>query len=286
MKHPLFNKVAILGLGLIGGSLALDLKAKRLARQVLGYNRSAKGRRIALRRKACDQVFSDPRRAVAGADLVVLATPVQHIPLLVTAIFPYLKSGVILTDVGSTKEQLVRAVKKRLPSQATFIGGHPVAGTEQTGMASAERDLFAGRWWLFTPASGKKNSPALKKLLALVKALGGKGGVMGAAEHDEILGAVSHLPHILAYALVDAVLGFKKGKVGRYAARSFRDVTRIAASSPEMWRDIALDNPRAILQWIGRFQSSLTRLRSLVSRGDARGLERFFARAAKLRNQL
>lgn len=284
MKKFPFNTVAILGLGLIGGSLALDLKARRLCRRVVGYNRSAKGRAAAKRRKACDAVFARPEDAVVGADLVVLATPVRHIPKLARAIAPHLKAGAVVTDVGSTKEGLVKAVERALPRSAVFIGGHPIAGTEHSGMDAAEKNLFAGRWWILTP--GKKNAKAAARLKALARGLGAKVAVLAPREHDRFLAAVSHLPHVAAFSLVDAVWGFQGGRAIRYAGGSFRDVTRVAASSPEMWTDIALENRTAILDLTARFQKSLSRLRALIARGDAAGLQAFFAAASRARKKL
>ncbi|MCC7344682.1 MAG: prephenate dehydrogenase/arogenate dehydrogenase family protein [Deltaproteobacteria bacterium] len=281
----LYNNIAILGLGLIGGSIALDLKKRRLAKRVVGYNRSAPSRRAALKRRACDAVISDPVAAVRDADLVVLATPVRHIPELLRKIAPGLKKGAVVTDVGSTKENIVRRAKKLLPKGVIFVGGHPIAGTEKTGMASALEGLFEGRWWVFTPdsAAGKR---AAKRLRRLAKALGAKSLAMSPKEHDEILAAISHLPHMLAYALVHAAMGLQKGKALKLSGSSFRDVTRIAASSAQMWTDIGLDNHRGILRMIDRHEQFLKKLKSLLAKRDAKGLEKFFESAARVRRKL
>ncbi|HKX13129.1 MAG TPA: prephenate dehydrogenase/arogenate dehydrogenase family protein, partial [bacterium] len=241
---PLFQKIAILGLGLIGGSLALDLKRLGLAKTVVGYNRSAASRRAAQRRQACDEVFADPKKAVAGADLVVLAVPVRTIPTLAKLIAPYLKKGAIVTDVGSTKEALNARVKKVLTKEVSWIGGHPIAGAEKTGMISAEAGLFKDRWWILTP-EGKGGATA--KLRLLLQIIGAKVKVMKAAEHDRVLAAASHLPHLLAFSLVQLAAKPNRRKTLELAGSSFRDATRVAASSPEMWVDICLDNRKALL---------------------------------------
>ena len=282
---PLFQNVAILGLGLIGGSIALDLKKGRLAKRVVGYNRSPASRRSALQRRACDAVTADPIEAVREADLVILATPVRTTPVLLRQIAPYLKRGAILTDVGSTKENVVREARKILPKTIPFVGGHPIAGTEQTGMSSALRGLFEGRWWVFTPDSPPAKKAALR-LCRLVKAMGAKPVILSPKKHDEVLAAISHLPHMLAYALVHAAKGLQKGRALKLSGSSFRDVTRIAASSALMWTDISIDNHREILRMIARHEKVLGQLKTLLAKRDARGLKIFFNAAAQVRRKL
>jgi prephenate dehydrogenase len=284
---PSFPKVAILGLGLIGGSIALDLKKRRLARHITGYNRSAASRRLALRRKACDAVFSDPSKAVQDADLVILATPVRHIPALARQIAASLKPGALVTDVGSTKEKIAAQVRRALKKENLFVGGHPIAGTEHSGMAAAVAGLFQDRWWILTPNSNDaKTKGAVAQLSALWKKLGAKVQVMSPREHDQILAGISHLPHMMAYSLMHAVMAFQKGVALRFAGSSFRDVTRITASSAEMWTDICLENRAALLKWVQSFEKVLTKLKKGIAKGDARALQRFFSTAAKTRSQL
>lgn len=285
MKQP-FPQVAVLGLGLIGGSIALDLKKNRLAKRVVGYNRSAASRRSALRRKACDAVFSDPTKAVAGADLVILATPVRHIPALAKQIAPYLKPGAVVTDVGSTKEKIVVQAGRFLKSGNPFVGGHPIAGTEQSGMAAAVSGLFQKRWWILTPVADSKSRQAVIRLSGLLKKLGARVTVMTPREHDRILAAVSHLPHMVAYSLMHAVMPYKKGRALRFAGSSFRDVTRITSSSAEMWTDICLENRDSILAWIQSFETILSKLKRNLAKGKAKELNRFFSKAAKTRSQM
>jgi cyclohexadieny/prephenate dehydrogenase len=287
VKKNLFDKVAVLGLGLIGGSIALDLKSRRLCKTLNGYNRSRGGRIAAQRKKACDQTFARPEAAVRGADLVILATPVQHIPRLAKQVAPFLKAGAVVTDVGSTKAGIVKKISRALPRGVAFVGGHPIAGTDKSGMTAAQKNLFAGRWWLFTPGPRNQESlRALKKLQSLAEALGAKTAVLSPGEHDRILAAISHLPHLTAYSLVDAVLSFRKGRAIRYAAGGFRDFTRIAASSPEMWTDICLENRAALLAMLSRFEKSLRTLRRHIAKKNAAGLRRLFSRAAEARRRL
>jgi prephenate dehydrogenase len=284
---PLFKKISILGLGLIGGSIALDLKRRGLAKEVVGYNRSAKSRRIALKRKACDAVFSDPRKAVQDADLIILATPVRNIPLLAKQIAPYLKEGACVTDVGSTKEKLVKQVQKVLPKQVIFVGGHPIAGTEQSGIESAVTGLFKDRWWILTPHQQNISSKrSLARLLKLFRSLGAKTAVMSSREHDEILGAISHLPHLVAFSLMNTVISFSKGKPLVYAGRSFRDVTRITASPSSMWTDIFLDNREVLLSWLTKYEKVLRDLKKSLAAGDGKKLFIYFERAAKIRRRM
>jgi cyclohexadieny/prephenate dehydrogenase len=279
---PIFSNVAILGLGLIGGSLALDLKRLGLAKRVVGYNRSAESRKVALRRKACDEVFDDPKKAVKDADLVVLAVPVRTIPALAKTIAPLLKPGAIVTDVGSTKEALSARVKRALPRSAAWVGGHPIAGTENTGMVSAEAGLFKDRWWILT----NDGSSATAKLSRLLKAIGAKVNSMSAAEHDRIMAAASHIPHLLAFSLVQLASQPNRRRALEFAGSSFRDATRVAASSPEMWVDICLDNRKAILAALSDYEKLLQGLRRDIQSGGEKSLRRFFESAAKTRRKL
>lgn len=287
MKKKIFQNVAILGLGLIGGSIALDLKKKGLAQKVVGYNRSKLGRNLALKRKACDEVYADPTQAVQGCELVILATPVQSIPELAEKISPFLASGTVVTDVGSTKKIILNKLNKILPASVHLIAGHPIAGTEHSGMAAAVTDLFKDRWWIYTPHRKdlvyQKN---LKKLMQWTQALGAKTTLMDAEEHDQILAAISHLPNIIGFSLVNAVAPFKKAKALNFAGSSFRDASRVAASSAQMWSEICLDNGKAIQGWIVRFEKELQKVKKLVVQKDKKGLFNFFESAAQVRRKM
>jgi len=224
---------------------------------------------------------------VKDADLVILATPVQLIPQLARQVAGHLKPGCLVTDVGSSKAQIVRKVKKILGKKAYFIGGHPIAGTERSGMSSAELDLFQGRWWILTPESKDKayQSP-LRKLLSLCKALGAKTFLLSPEDHDAILARVSHLPHMLAFALIAATHQFQGGRALAFAGSSFKDATRVAQSPAEMWRDICLDNRAAILESLKYFKKSLNRLESEIRGSRGHRLESIFKSAAEVRRRL
>ncbi|HKY62630.1 MAG TPA: prephenate dehydrogenase/arogenate dehydrogenase family protein [bacterium] len=282
---PIFPNVAILGLGLIGGSLALDLKRLGLAKRVMGYNRSPDSRREALRRRACDAVFSDPVEAVQDADLVVLAVPVRTIPALAKKIAPHLKKGAVITDVGSTKAALNAKVRRVLPKRAVWIGGHPIAGSEHTGMASALSGLFRGRWWILTP-EGRGEAQTAAKLARLLKALGAKVQSMPATEHDRILATSSHLPHLLAFSLVQLASKKNRRRALKFSGTSFRDGTRVAASSAEMWVDICLDNRRALLAALADYEKLLKALGRDIRGARAGALRRYFDSAARVRRKL
>lgn len=286
MSRP-FQKMAILGLGLMGGCIALEAKKRRLARRIVAYNRSASRRQWAKKKGWCEEVFVDPRRAVAGADLIVLATPVQKIPALAEKIAGQLKAGTLVTDVGSTKENIVRKLEDLFPKGVFFVGGHPIAGREKTGAESALPGLFENRWWVFTPGRRKAgSSQALRRLRLWAEAMGAKTAVMTPKQHDQCLALISHLPHMVAYGLIDTALKINRGRDLRFAAGGFRDFTRIAGSSPQMWSEICLDNQKSLLRMMDRFEKSFNRIRRLIERGDGKALTRLFAQAAKARNQI
>jgi cyclohexadieny/prephenate dehydrogenase len=282
-----FRQITILGLGLIGGSIALDVKKRRLAKRVVGYNRSAFRRRLAKKLKACDAVTGDPREAVRGADLVILATPVQTLVPLARRIASALPAGALVTDVGSTKKNLVRQLSRILPDSVSYVGSHPIAGTEHSGMESAVTGLFQGRWWLVTPHSKTVAAKrGLKKLVSFARALGAKTAALSPERHDQILAALSHLPHMAAYGLVDTVLGVSEKNILRFSGTSFRDFTRIAASSPQMWSEICVENRAALLPLLRRYGRSLERIQSLIEKNDIPGLHRFFSKVSQVRRKL
>ncbi|MDX1386568.1 MAG: prephenate dehydrogenase/arogenate dehydrogenase family protein [bacterium] len=284
---PPFHRIAILGLGLMGGCIALESKKRRLARKIVAYNRSASRRQWAKKKGWCQEVYADPRKAVLGADLVVLATPVKKIPRLAETIAGDLQAGALVTDVGSTKGMIVKELDRILPRDVQFVGGHPIAGREKTGIESAIPGLFEDRWWIFTPGPRRPGSgKALTRLRRWAQDMGAKTTTMTPAEHDQCLALISHLPHMVAYALVDSALKVKGGKNLRFAAGGFRDFTRIAGSSPQMWAEICLDNQKFLLQMMERYEKSLGRIRQLIKRGDEKALTQLFAKAAQARKQL
>jgi cyclohexadieny/prephenate dehydrogenase len=241
---------------------------------------------LAKRRRACDKVTAHPKIAVQGADLIVLATPVGTIPRLAREVAGSLEPGAIITDVGSTKNMLVQKLEKIFPPELRFIGGHPIAGTEKSGMAAALPNLFKDRWWIFTPTRSDEGSrKALKKLTHFAKALGSRTANLSPRLHDETLAAISHLPHAVAYTLVDTARRVRRGVCLKYAAGGFRDYTRIAASSPQMWADIFIENREEILRMLLNLERSIKKFKSMVSRRDKKALYKFLDSVAKLRRK-
>ncbi len=272
MAH--FNKVTIIGVGLIGGSLAKVLKTKGLAGQIIGAGRGRETLELALRLGVIDHLGQAPAQAVEGADLVVLASPVGTFEHLVTEIGPRLKKGAILTDVGSVKGALVRRMEAMLPPGVHYVPGHPIAGKEKHGVAEASETLFRGAKCILTP-TGKTDPQALEAVKAIWSAAGANVVLMDADAHDHIFAAVSHLPHAAAFAMVNTVSGFNAGSENyiNFSGAGFRDFTRIAASSPEMWRDVCLLNGNNIIEMIDQYQSALTRIKKAIQRQDGAALE-------------
>ncbi len=278
---PHLPRVTIVGLGLIGGSLGLALKRKRLAHEVVGLGRHAATLRLATQRRAIDWGTTDPARAVRHADIVVLATPVSTIVPLAKRLAPLMRPGSLLTDVGSTKAEIVRALERRLPNQISFVGAHPLAGSERRGLAAACADLFDGSLCIVTNTA--RTSPhALARLKRLWAGVVRRVVVLDPATHDRWLAQVSHLPHVVAFCLVQAA----SGPARRVAPRSFLDATRVANSDPVLWRDILLTNRAAVLAALGRFERDVAAVRRLIHRPDPRALEQFLRHGQHLRHAL
>lgn len=281
-----FARVAVIGVGLIGGSFALALKAARLAGSVVGAGRSAANLKLALEQGVIDAIGANAAEAAKDADLVLVAAPVAQFARIFAAVAPALKAGALVTDAGSTKRDVIAAARAGLGAKlGQFVPAHPIAGAEQSGAAAASAALFRGKRVVLAPLA--ENSPAAVQAVedAWV-ACGARVARMSAEEHDAVFAAVSHLPHLLAYALVHEVAGRENSaQLFGYAAGGFRDFTRIASSHPEMWRDICVANRDALLAELGRFQAKLEALRPLVAQGDGRALERLFAEARAARNR-
>jgi prephenate dehydrogenase len=281
------RKAAIIGLGLIGGSLALALKARGLADSVVGVARREETLREAEARGVVDQAGRDIAAAIAEADLVVLATPVRTAIAQLAQIAPGLAAGCLVTDVASTKAELVAAAAKALPDSVHFIGGHPMAGSERSGLGAARADLFVGATWVLTPAE-RPDAVAWERAQGLVQALGAQALVLPAAEHDYLVAAISHLPHLLAVALMQ----FAQDQAGSdprllsLAAGGFRDATRMAAACPNMWQDIYLTNRQALLQRLGQLRGELERLELALRSGDGEQLHALFRRVQEARHRL
>lgn len=280
-----YDRVALIGLGLIAGSMALALRERGLAGEITGYARSAETRAVAAEIGLVDRVCETAAEAVAGADLVVLAVPVGAMGAVAAEIAPHLKPGATITDVGSVKAAVVEAVAPHLPAHVHFIPGHPLAGTEHSGPRSGFPSLFRNRWWLFTPAEGVDEA-AIQRLESLVQAFGAKTERMDAAHHDLVLAVTSHTPHLIAYTMVGVADHLKRvteSEVVEYSAAGFRDFTRIAASDPTMWRDVFLQNKDAVLDILGRFTEELFVLQRAIRMGDGQHLFDYFTRTRAIR---
>ena len=281
-----FERVAVIGVGLIGGSFALALKAAGACAQVVGVGRGAENLDVARRRGAIDAVAADAAEAARGADLVLVATPVAQYAGVFAAIGPVLGSRAIVTDAGSTKQDVVAAARRALGARISqFVPAHPIAGAEHSGAAAASAELFRGKRVVLTPLA-ETAAAAADAVEQAWAACGARPHRMTPEAHDAVFAAVSHLPHLLAYALVhDIATRDDAGLLFGYAASGFRDFTRIASSQPEMWRDICVANRVALLAELDRYAAQLAALRPLVERGDGAELERVFgaARAARER---
>jgi cyclohexadieny/prephenate dehydrogenase len=284
----MFDKVAILGLGLIGSSLAHAMRAHHLAGQISGFAKSAQTRDIAREINLVDQVCETAADAVTGADLIILCVPVGACGPLLAEIKSSLKMGAIVTDVGSVKGAIVRSCAPHIPPGVHFIPGHPVAGTEQSGPRSGFANLFEGRWCILTPVAGS-DVAMVAKLETFWKAIGSQVEIMDAEHHDLVLAITSHLPHLIAYTTVATAADLENvtdSEVIKYSASGFRDFTRIAASDPTMWRDIFLNNKDAVLEMLGRFSEELSVLQRAVRWGDGDTLFKLFTRARAARQNI
>jgi prephenate dehydrogenase len=279
MMKPIFPNIVIIGLGLIGGSIALELKKRKLALQVIGVSRSEENRKEALRLKAVDQVYSKVGPFISQADLVVIATPVMKIIPLLHEMKKHLKKDALVTDVGSVKENIVREASQI--KNCHLIGGHPIAGTERSGMKSAELNLFKNKKWILTPLASSSKTH-LNKISRLIRALGAQVVFMDPSDHDRIFAAVSHLPNLIAYTLSNAVLSLQDPKIPKLSGSSLRDMTRVAASPPEMWRDICLTNQKELLRMIHRFEGELEKFKRAIEKGEERVLLKMFERGRQM----
>jgi prephenate dehydrogenase len=283
----MFQKMVVAGVGLIGGSLALDMRRRGLVKEIIGYGRTEANLKIARRKGIIDGYFVSEEEIPSDTDFLMLGTPVQTIVPLTKAFLPRLKRGCIVSDVGSVKGEIVRGMERILPAGIHFVGSHPIAGSEQWGAEAARENLFMGRLCVLTPTR-KTNRAALKKMELLWRRVGSYVEIINANRHDHILGVVSHLPHMAAFALVNALNQTKLDGVDlkRYCAGGFKDITRIASSRPELWRDICLLNRRAVSRSLGTYIRSLERMKRWVDGGNVRALDREFANANEVREQL
>ncbi|HET7059691.1 MAG TPA: prephenate dehydrogenase [Nitrospiraceae bacterium] len=289
MSHH-FKQVAIIGVGLIGGSLGLVLKHAQLADSVIGVGRRVENLKTAVELGAIDRYVSDAIEGVRGADLVVLATPVDTYERHLKEWGHHLAVGAIVTDVGSVKGPLVEQAERLLPEHVRFVGAHPIAGREKTGVGAGSVSLFQGARCIVTPTS-RTDRQAMEIIRDMWHAAGSRVSTMDPFQHDRILGAVSHLPHVAAFSLINALIEMNHGMIPEldllsYAGGGLRDTTRIAASSPEMWRDILLWNRDNLVTMIGQYEQQLQKLKRLISIGDGPGIEKELERAKQARQQL
>ncbi len=281
----IYERVALIGLGLIAGSMALAMRRGGLAGEITGYARSAETRKVAAEIGLVDRVCDSAADAVKGADLVVLCVPVGVMGAVAAEIGPHLQTGATVSDVGSVKRAVIDAVGPHIPEGVHFIPAHPLAGTEKSGPTSGFAELFDGRWCLIVPVEGT-DATATQCLRDLWVGMGAQVDEMEADHHDLVLAVTSHAPHLIAYTMVgvaDDLSRVTDTEVVNYSAAGFRDFTRIAASDPTMWRDVFLNNKDATLEILGRFTEELFALQRAIRTGDGDHLFDYFTRTRAIR---
>ncbi len=282
------NKLAIVGVGLIGGSFALALRKTGLVKHIVGVGRSKENMQRALAQSVIDEITENMASALQNADLVFLAMPVGQTDNIMAQIAPHLQTNTIITDAGSTKQDVIAAARDHLNPQnlENFVPGHPIAGAEQSGVLAAQADLFRDKHLILTPLPDTC-AESVRQVTHLWQACGATVSQMDANEHDNILAATSHLPHILAFALMNHLVSSTENtpeNLLRFAGSGFRDFTRIASSSPEMWRDICMANRHALLAQMDAYQEQLASLREILKRDDREALEKAFSQARGVRD--
>ncbi|NTF09625.1 prephenate/arogenate dehydrogenase family protein [Agrobacterium rubi] len=288
MTDILFDRIALIGIGLIGSSIARDIKELGLAREVVISTRSAETLKRAEELELGTAYTVSAADAVKDADLVIVSVPVGASGAVAEQIAPHLKAGAIVTDVGSTKASVIAQMAPHMPQDVHFIPGHPLAGTEKSGPDAGFTGLFRDRWCIFTPLPGT-DADALAKLRAFWERLGSRIDEMDAEHHDKVLAIVSHLPHIIAYNIVgtaDDLGTVTESEVIKYSASGFRDFTRLAASDPTMWRDVCLHNKDAILEMLARFSEDLAYLQRAIRWGEGDKLFELFTRTRTIRRSI
>lgn len=285
IKPALFRRVCLIGIGLIGSSLARAIRAHGLAETLVCHSAADGSKETAQKLGIVEEVYADPAEAVRGCDLVILATPIGANAALAEQFGPALEPGAIVTDVGSVKMAVVRDVSPFLPEAVHFVPGHPIAGTEHSGPEAGFAELFQNRWCILTPPTGT-DPDAVAKVRTLWETIGSNVDVMEASHHDQVLAITSHLPHLIAYTIVgtaDDLEDVLKQEVIKYSASGFRDFTRIAASDPTMWRDVFLNNREAVLEVLQRFTEDLTALQRAIRWGEGETLHALFSRTRQIR---
>ncbi|ACM27966.1 prephenate/arogenate dehydrogenase family protein [Agrobacterium rhizogenes] len=288
MSSVQFDRIALIGIGLIGSSIAHDIKRLGLAKEVVIATRSAETLKRAEELKLGDRYTPSSADAVKDADLVIVSVPVGASESVAKEIAAHLKPGAIVTDVGSTKASVIAQMQPHMPDNVYFIPGHPIAGTEKSGPDAGFAGLFEGRWCIFTPIPGT-DEQAIKRLRHFWESLGSRVDEMDAAHHDKVLAIVSHLPHLIAYNIVgtaDDLETVTESEVIKYSASGFRDFTRLAASDPTMWRDICLHNRDAILEMLSRFSEDLSSLQRAIRWGEGDKIFELFSRTRAIRRSI
>ena len=282
---PMFKRMALIGIGLIGSSISHAARRAGLVGETVGCSATGATRRKAEELGLVRCAYAEAKEAVKGADLVVVCTPVGVCGRIAEEIGPHLAPGAIVTDVGSVKASIVRDMAPHLPASVHFIPGHPIAGTEQSGPEAGFAELFDGRWCILTPPAGA-DAAAVAKLKLFWERLGSHVELMDAAHHDMVLAITSHVPHLIAFNIVNTAAHLGRvtdSEVIKFSAGGFRDFTRIAASDPVMWRDVFLNNREAVLEMLGRFSEDLTILQRAIRFGDGETLQKMFGDARSIR---
>ncbi len=284
----IYDRVALIGLGLIASSMYHAIKRAGLAAQVVGYARSEATRKTARDIGLCDQIYDSAAEAVKNADLVVLCVPVGAMDRVAQDIAPHLVAGAVVSDVGSVKRAVIDAVAPHLPDNVHFVPAHPLAGTEHSGPTSGFAELFDDRWCIIVPDLCDDDA-VVAKLTALWRGMGSNVDKMDADHHDLVLAVTSHTPHLIAYTMVGVADDLRRvtdSEVIKYSAAGFRDFTRIAASDPTMWRDVFLNNKEATLEVLGRFTEELFMLQRAIREGDGDHLHDYFTRTRSIRRSI
>ena len=284
----MFNKIALIGIGLIGSSIALAARKKNLCKHIAIATRKEETLKEAQELNLGDSYFIDANQAIKDADLIILCTPVGAFENILKTIAPQIKQGAIISDVGSVKGHVLETLSPLIPKGVHFIPAHPMAGTEYSGPSAGFPSLFEGRWCMLTPDEETSES-AVEKLSQFWQALGSQVEIMDAKHHDLIVAITSHVPHLIAYNIVGTASELEsvsKSEVIKYSAGGFRDFTRIAASDPVMWRDVFLTNRNAVLDMLGRFLGDLDELKIAIENGDGVTLEKLFTRTRAVRKSI
>ena len=284
----MFKKICIIGCGLIGSSIARAIRKKKLSSKIVSSNRSDLVNKKVIELKIVDDSNSDTKKMVEGSDLIIIATPLSSYENVILKIKDSLKSGSILTDVGSVKENVIGLIEKNVPKNVSWISSHPIAGTEESGPEAGFSELFENKWCILTP-SKKTNDKDIKLLETFWEKIGSKVVIMDAKQHDYILSITSHMPHLIAYNIVNTTLKAqdkKESDVVKYSAGGLRDFTRIAASNPIMWRDVFVQNKKNTSMMIDNFITNLEDLKKAIENEDGKKLEEIFTKTKKIRKEI